>query len=380
MNPNMHILFDSLQDAILVVSANDVVVYFNSAAGAILPLTVGEPLPILSVQGQINAVKRGYLKAPLSFEIDLKSGSKTEHVRATLLLSPRPSEFIVIMQKATAEKMYQNAVSNLAEMIDSSYGAPMEQFLDAAEAMLAQFEEKASGQWALQNEVAKVSRLGIALSESLKTIVLLASAYKTSSMRGEERVLVSKLVADVVHAAGEILLARRLTISYCGLNDDLPVVFVSRTFLVQALAGYLCHLAEQLDHGENILISAKTNGNFITLTITAFIATFVSTTPEEKNQNFVAQMRNNKSKTHDAPALSLQICKRVIELHGGTIRFGKITGKSNAIAIELPVGAPFHDAHQLGMQQAYRYAEDMKSLLQRQPLSTGANPVPERKI
>jgi hypothetical protein len=361
----MQTLFDSLQDAILVVSANDMVAYANSAARKILPLTAGEPLSIESVQGQINAVKRGYLKPPLSFEIDLGTAPKAEQIRVTLLLSPIPSEFIVIMQKATAEKKYQNAISNLAEMIDSSFGAPMDLFLDEAAKMLAQFEAQTGAQWALQEEVAKVSRLGTELTDSLKTIVMLALAYKNSSMRGEERVLISKLVAEVVDASGEVLRARRLKISYCGLNDDLPVIFVSRHFLVQALAGYLCDLGQQLDPGETILISVKNNGNFIALTITSSIANYASVTPESNNQNLIARMRINKSKAQDVPALSLLICKRVIELHGGLIHIGEKTGKTSSITIELPVGAPFQDAHQLGMQQAYRYAEDMKSLLRR---------------
>jgi len=365
MNPNMHMLFDSLQDAILVVSANDRVAYANSAARKVLPLTIGEPLSIESVQGQINAVKRGYLRPPLSFEIDLGTAPKAEQIRVTLLLSPKPSDFIVIMQKATAEIMYQNAIGNLAEMIDCSYDAPMERFLAAVATMLAQFEAKTGGQWALQEEAAKVSRLGTALTESLKTIVMLASAYKTSSMHGEERVLFSKLVADAVDASSGVLHARRLKISYCGLNDDLPVVFVSRHFLVQALAGYLRDLGGQLDPEESILISVKTNGNFIALSITSSSANFTSVTPERNGLNLIVPMRINKSKAHDMQALSLRICKRVIELHGGTVELCEKPGKASSITIELPVGAPFHDAHQLGMQQAYRYAEDMKSLLQR---------------
>ena len=363
MNLEMQLLFDSLKEAILIVAKTGAVLYANQPAQKILPLVIGQPLAAGWLSGQLKSIRRGYLKPPVTFEIDAPrngaAAEQTDRLHVTLLTSPVPGDFIVVMQTTTTEQMYQNVISNLAEMLDSEFRAPMEKFLGSAADMLVRFEGQADKDWELRESVARVSRMGTELTALLQQIGLLASTYKASPMRGEDRIPVSELVADVVLGSTLLLRKRRINVSYCGLSDGLPVIYGSRNFLVQALAGYLRHLVERLDSGANILISAKPHGNFIRLAI----ANYEGIAPAGTEQQFLPLMAASDSKPANLLGLTLPICKRVLELNGGNLYFDKEEGKVGTITFELPVGAPANDSRQQEMKQAFRYAEDLCTLL-----------------
>ncbi|MCX7161617.1 MAG: hypothetical protein NT083_01010 [Rhodocyclales bacterium] len=202
MNLEMQLLFDSLKEAIFIVAKTGAVLYANQPAQKILPLVIGQPLAAGWLSGQLKSIRRGYLKPPVTFEIDAPrngaAAEQTDRLHVTLLTSPVPGDFIVVMQTTTTEQMYQNVISNLAEMLDSEFRAPMEKFLGSAADMLVRFEGQADKDWELRESVARVSRMGTELTALLQQIGLLASTYKASPMRGEDRIPVSELVADVV--------------------------------------------------------------------------------------------------------------------------------------------------------------------------------------
>lgn len=368
MNPHMKALFESLQEALLIVSATGETLYANPVAQEILQLSAGATYSSEWLQGQIRAIRQGYLKPPLTFEVDLPRRSEhADRMRVTLLQSPAGSNFILVMRNITAERLYQNAVGNLAEMLDSEFGAPVKRFLASVTDTLAQFEiraEETEGNWALQNAVAAMSREGASLERSLQKASLLAATHKWFPMRDDQRVLVTSLVGDALLASQPLLVERGIQVRFCGLDDNLPVIYGSKMFLTQALAGYLTHLVERIDRGVNILISAKANGNVVLLTIT----NYGDLLPEESGSALLLSSGVARSKSVKAVELPLALCKRVVELNGGSLRFGRENGKVSSITFELPVGAP---AKAFGESceecpisaQAMQYARDLAEIM-----------------
>lgn len=365
MNPHMKALFESLQEALLIVSATGETLYANPVAQEILQISAGANYSTEWLQSQIRAIRQGYLKLPLTFQVELPRRSEhADQMQVTLLQSPAGSNFILVMKNITAEQLYQNAVGNLAEMVHSEFGAPVKRFLAAVADTLAQFENSAKGNLALQNAVAVVSREGASLERVLQKASLLAGAYRWFPMRDDQRVLVTSLVDDALLASQPLLVERGIQVRFCGLDDNLPVIYGSKVFLTQALAAYLAYLVERIGRGVNILISAKASGNVVLLTIT----NYGDLLPGKSSSARLPLSGMAGSKSIDTLDLPLALCKRVVELNGGSLRFGGKNGKVHSITFELPVGAP---AKPYGescdecpiASQAMQYARDLAELL-----------------
>jgi signal transduction histidine kinase len=373
MNPNMETLFDSLQDGLLIVSATGKTAYANPAALAALQATHVEEIAPEWLQSQIAAIRSGYLKPPLTFEIELPRQS--EHaalMRVTLLPSPAGGRFMVVIKDITAARLYENAIRNLAEMLHSEFNAPMRDFLTAVSGMRAEFELHADGNWPLQDVVAGVSRKAASLEEVLGKISLLASTHKWSPMRGDDRIPVKTLVDEALLETKSLLARRQIRVMFCGLDDRLPVIYGSRLFLSRALAGYLAHMVERIGPGVNILISAKSSGNVVLLTVT----NYGETIPDKGIRAMLPLPDAAGSKPLEALNLTLSLCKRVVELHGGSLRLVRENGKVGSIVFELPVGAPARLSGDSCSEcsialQAMQFARDLAEIM-----TDGRNPRP----
>ncbi|MEI7612587.1 MAG: hypothetical protein WCK63_06740 [Betaproteobacteria bacterium] len=365
MNPNMQHLFNSLKDGLLIVSPDErEVLYANEAARKILPLTIGKPLSGDWINSQITGFQRGYLKPPLTYEISLsRQDQPTEQIQVTLLASPVGGDFIAVLNNITTDQMYENVIGNLAEMLDCDFRAPMQEFLGAVDQVYALLEPKAKESWALREAVAKVSKQGVALKGRLQQIGLLASTFKEEPIRGEDRITVPALINEILALTKPLLVAHGIRVSFSGIREGLPIIYGSKSYLVQAIAGYLRHLVEQIDSGANILFSTITKGDFILLSI----ANFGKSTPPGKSRHELHPLLGAAtSKKCEVLGLTLPLCKRVVELSGGSLQFDEEYGEVNKITFELPVGAPVTEQRELGLLQAQRYAQDLISLMQRQ--------------
>jgi signal transduction histidine kinase len=364
MDQSVRLLFDLLSDALLLVSSTGVVLYANPAAQEIMPTTLGKPLSSDWLRSQITAVQRGYLKTPLTFDIDLSHDAEcTDQVQVTLLPSPARSNFIVVMKSVNAKRLHANELGNLSEMLHTEIRAPMQQFLGSVAEMLSLFEQYDEQNWTLRNAVANVSRRSDNLVLRLRKISLLAATSKISPMSGEERIPLSEMVGDALFSIKTLLAERGIQFSYCGLEDRLPVVYGSRLFLTQALACYIRYLVERVSRGINILISAKLTSNSVLLSIT----NYGNLTPAQGVVTKLPATDSNSLRLLEAPDLTLALCKRVIKLNGGSLHFHREVGKTKEIVIEFPIGAPLSEHRELETQQTLRYAQDLNTLMQLMP-------------
>jgi|GEM_PF-1500325 len=364
MDQNIQLLFDRLRDALLLVSSTGTVLYANPAAQAILSATVGKPLSIEWLRSQIIAVQRGYLKTPLTFEIDLSQEDECiDQVEVTLLPSPARSNFIMVMKSINAERLHANELGNLSEMLHTEFRAPMQQFLGSVAEMLSQFEQHSDQSWTLRNAVANVSKKSDNLLERLRKIGLLAATSKMSPLRGVERILLPAMIGDVLLSIKTLLAERGIRFSYCGLDGRLPVIYGSRLFLTQALAGYLRYLVERVRRDVNILISAKVTDNSVMLGITNY-GDFI---PANGTVTKLPATGSATPRCLEEHGLTLALCKRVVKLNGGSLHFHREAGKIKEIVFKFPIGAPLNEYRELEMQQTLRYAQDLNTLMQLMP-------------
>jgi len=286
-----------------------------------------------------------------------------DHVQVTLLASPARSNFIVVMKNISAERQHATEISNLSEMIYCEVRAPLQRFLSSVAEMLSKFEQQGEDNWSLRNAVTIVSRRSDALLDRLKKISLLAASSKTTAMHDEMRIPLPALVEDAVQAAKLVFAERGIRVSYCGLENGRPIIYGSRNFLAQALAGYLRYLAERSKKDGNIVITSETLGNQVSLSIT----NDASLAPANGSVAKRGLSTPEQSIAFAPMDLTLVVCKRVIRLHGGDLRFVRESGITKAIVFEFPIGAPTAQDRQLETLQTLRYAQDLNTLMELLP-------------
>ncbi len=352
----------------MILTPSGKVSYANATARTIFPAEIGETLNDEWLSRQISAVRLGYANLPATSMMEIPvENDAPDIIQITLLSSPVGDDLIVLAKNNSEENAYTNVVSNLAEMLDCEYQAPMQNFLASVSKMIALFEANTNENWYLRESVTSVTEMGRNLAATLHQIGLLAATFKKSQMRGSERILVNQMIADVLGQTARVMQERRVRVSFTGFVDDSPVIYGSKFFLTHALAGYLRHLVQQIDQGSNILLSLKGKAGFLLLCIA-----------NDGQGHYPAKRKHVTQPFLDAPVeddglpaaeLSLPLCERVVELHGGNLSISFDGNELNQIIFELPTGAPAEQSDEQGVKQAQRYAQDLLKLIH----NNGAN-------
>ena len=360
MNENVRLLFDNLREGLLIASSRThQIVYANPVARRMARLDIDEVIPGW-LSTQISAVQNGYLTLPFTFEITLNN-VESEDILAhiTVLSSPVATDYVIILNRATAMRDPLPAMSNVAEILDCEFSAPMANFVTAIAELQEQLGNLPKESLGVFSAIESVNRNADVLKGSFSNICLMSQAYKCDPIRSDERITLSLLIDDVLGNVSKLLISRHVRVSFSGVDNNVPVVYGSKVLMTQAIAGYVRELVTGVDSGTHILFSIKTNGHFVMLTLN----NFGRIPPTDRAGRRLPYLSGKQPSEEDNRAeLSLSMCRRVIELSGGNLRIEKGEGLLASITIELPVGAPKNKNEEY-IQQAQRYAEDLASLM-----------------
>lgn len=365
MNLNMQKLFDSLRDGLIIVSTEGVVRYANQAARKIMPLVPGKPMPADGIRHQLKAAGQGYVRLPLTMEVDVQGQAQdADRLRVTLQQAPVGDDYVVVVHNITETQFYENTVNNLAELLHQELSAPFQGMVAGLDALLAKLggDEAYSDPASLQEMGASVAEEGAALLERLKQLMLMAETFSRSPMVGNDRILAQDLVSEVLRAAQPMLTARRIRVGMVGINENLPTLYGSRPWLVRALAEYMHYMAGRTQEGSDFLLTAKGGGNFIILQLRN---TGQGMPAHLRDRAFLPFHRGGGSPGESGLGLSLALCKRVVELHKGHVRLVESDDETTELILELPAGGVREAEDPDGLQQAQRYAQDIARLMQR---------------
>jgi signal transduction histidine kinase len=366
----MRQLFDNLDDGVAIVSPEAILRYANKAALKVLPATLGEILPADNIRHQLQAARAGYVKLPLSVEIDAP-GHKIDpdRLRATLLPAPVGDDYVLLLSNITESQLYENTVGNLAEILQVELADPVERFVDAVDALRQHLGAQGAKDLGLsQTLLDGLARDGALIAARLPRLALLARSFSHAPMLRDERMVVGDLVSEAFARAKSTLRARRIRVGLSGINEQLPVVYGSPSWLGQALGEYIEHLAGNTEQGSELRLSAHASGNFVTLHLASEGFGIANHLRERVflpfNPNRAA---DEADQAGEHLSLGMALCKRIVELHGGHVRLTGNNDEITEIAIELPTGGlRARDTPQAGIDQAQRYARDLATLMQRQ--------------
>lgn len=360
MNENVRLLFDNLREGLLIASSRaQQIVYANPLARRMASINVNDTIPGW-LSTQVLAVQNGYLTLPFTFQITLNNvESENFLAHITVLSSPVVTDYVIILNPATAIPDPLPAMSNLAEILDCEFSAPMANFVTAIAELQEQLGNLRKESLGVFSAIDSVNRNADALKESFSKICLMSQAYKFNPIRSDERITLSLLIDDVLSNVSKLLISRHVRVSFSGVEDNVPVVYGNKVLMTQAIAGYVRELVTGVDSGTHILFSIKTNGHFVMLTLD----NCGRIPPTGRGGRKLPYLSGKQLSEEDNRAeLSLSMCRRVIELSGGNLRIEKSEGLLASITIELPVGAPKNKNEEY-IQQAQRYAEDLARVM-----------------
>lgn len=365
MNLNMRKLFDSLRDGLVIVSPDGLVRYANHVASQGLAPVVGKPLPSDAIRHQIRAAWQGYVKLPLTLEVDAPGQSRdADRLRVTLMHSPVGEEYVVVVHNITESQFYENTINNLAEVMRQELSQPFQGMVRGLEVLLEKLgNEDVYADPALLRELGdRVAEDGAALLRHMNQLLLMAETFSRAPMVGNDRILVRDLVSEVLLAAKPLLARKRIRVSMLGVNEELPTLYGSRRWLAQAMGEYIQYMAGQAKEDSEFLLTAKGGGNFI---IFHLRNTGQGLPVHLRDRAFLPFHRGAGAPDGAGLGLGLALCKRVLELHKGHVRLVESEGETNELIMELPAGGALEAEEAAGIEQAQRYAQDIARLMQR---------------
>lgn len=369
MASNLQVLVDSLDEGMLIVSPDGVVRLSNQAASRFFPIAVGQRLAVEELMVQVAAAARGYIRLPFSFEIEgPEAGGERDRLHLKLMASPLGGGFLVVIRNISEQARYEHIVSNFANLIKVELGLPMSTFANHLGRLLVDLVPDMERREALDEDARRIVQQGELIANRVTQLAAFAQLFARSPIVASERIPVMELVAALTRRARPLLEARKIKLHFNPGGREMPVIYGSRAWLVEALYGYIEYLIKNCRLRSDLALQIRPFGNFISLQIRNHGRAQPKHSASAAFRPFTQGLGAPGEAGEVAGlGLGLALCKQVVELHRGSMKFTDEDGEITAFVLELPVGAPVENVNpEVGPEQARRYAEDLTRLIQRE--------------
>lgn len=370
-------LFDNLAEGLAILSEAGVVRFANAAFTQSLGATLGQKVSNVLIEQAIRECVGGYKKLPIRLTVAPAIASPfCRELQVTLLASPFGPGYALVVRNPTMEGRYETVVANLAELLARAVDEP----LKAMQTELALFDTylheepdclATAAVESLHGSLVRIRGEGDLCIGRLRQLATFASSFAHAPIIDNERIEMMEFRSALIQRLRPLLQRYRVAMKCIGFDADLPVVYGSMPWLVEALAGYL----EYSLHAASVIVDFQVRlrgfGNFVLISVESGSSYVL---PHERKfafSPFVGAVRRAPgaaTEQVDVLGLGLPLCKRIVDLHGGHVRLEQ-EGSQQAFRfeIELPCGdaAGNRQIDQMGLEQARRYAEDMASMVRR---------------
>jgi signal transduction histidine kinase len=370
MSANLQILVDSIDQGLLIVSPEGLVRLTNQAATQMFPVILGKRLAVEEVLVQVTAAARGYVRLPLEFEINTPGqGCDCDRLHLKLMDSPLGGGYLVLVRNASEEARFETIIANFANLLVVELGAPMAHFSGRLNHLLVEAVPDLEKREALSAEMRTILGMGEEMAGRITQLAAFAQLFSKAPIFASERIPVMDLVSSLLVRVRPLLEERDIKFHMAGVSHELPVIYGSRDWLVEALYGYIEHMVKNCRIRSDLELQARPYGNYVSLQIRNH-GRGLPKKAETRSFLPFGQMANN-TKAGVSPnnnlGLGMALCKHVVELHRGSMKLNEEDGDITAFVLELPAGAPSETTNpNLDAEQARRYAEDLTRLMQRQ--------------
>lgn len=152
----------------------------------------------------------------------------------------------------------------------------------------------------------------------------------------KEKVVLRETVQEAVGVVSDAFKAKGVALQV-ETDEALPPVFVDRIRIRQVVINLLSNAARFTEQGR-ITVSTRTDGENALVSVTD---TGIGIAAEDVSGVFdkFSQIDGSAARRHGGSGLGLSICKRFVELHGGSIWVASELGKGSTFTFSLPLNS-----------------------------------------
>lgn len=350
-------LIENIRDGFVLLGEAGEPRYCNAAAKT----TLGEDVKNLTsdpaMRAALKARAAGTVKLPFAFKLEWNGGRR---VLPCLLINAPVGNGLTLLVQPVAAVVEQPALANVLELIRGQLLRPVKS--------LAKTLETPDETGDLENTLMKLRDV----SAELEKLVEFAAVFGEERLNAADRIVVKDLIDEVWRELAGFAQSRDIAASMTGFGADLPPIYGNREWLRRVvrelLDNAIRHSKSRPPAGSHqktqIEITARQMGPHLVLGIRNAGIGMLPRVADRIFMPFNTAVASNRDHGKSL-SLGLPLVHKLVELHGGRVKIGSDGEDSAECVIELPTGAPQHDASKLDLQQAKRYAEDLGKLLAR---------------
>lgn len=316
-------IFNSLSDGLIVFARSGQVRFANRAAVEAVGVHAGNDSLPAPIRAEVERAVEGPLPADLDVDA-LQPGSGAVAsapplVRATLLPSMGADEYVILLRRRDEQTVLDRALGTLRVLLQG---------------------EPASA----------LGELGAVLELSL-----------AGPLAAQDRVDLARVAQRAMQHIGKRTGAARCRIALSAAPGELTPVYGSEKWLERGLIELFGHAIESCPHATDIAVSLRQRGGVIVLALRPNQAGSPFSRPRAyRPARLGASTLLDPDEDRE---LGLEIVRRVIEAHGGTIAMQQDLSGLIGISVEIPTGGPRAQDDSALKAQLERYARDLVQLV-----------------
>ncbi|MCH7982940.1 MAG: CHASE domain-containing protein [Chloroflexi bacterium] len=353
LTSRMNILLDSALESILLVGADDRIVWANRSYANVFGF--GDPDSIIGSEWESTRLGAGvkfensskYLRrlSEINNNRELAVTSEDVQIKApearTLSMTSAPatsatSEYLGrlwVFRDVTNERTADRSKSEFISMVSHELRTPLTSLTGFIELVL----DGAGGEVnpAMERLLKKAHANGIRLSRLVADILDISRLESGNLALEMSEVSLQGLVPELVEAMAPQFEDMRLDVTV-NISSKLRAVWADRERCAQVFSNLLTNALRYTPEGGAIDVSAKQVGDQVEICVRD---TGIGIRPENQARVFDKFVRLSRDgrRPPGSTGLGLAITKTLVELQGGSIRLESEYGKGSAFTISLPV-------------------------------------------
>lgn len=353
-------VFDDLSDPVIILNPDGEISYANTAAKVLVQGETVDTLDIGPLQRIFRQLEQRDLDLPLSFDF---STDKRERYKVTI--NHLYAAYVVHCRRLSTSVSNHELRQKTVNMLHDYLSAPLEKFEIAMEDMLALIAAK---QLLHHEEKAKFDSLvqqSRRLSARISQVDRLGELYFSESPPDPELISVNQLLNKLLqHPETREELENRVIIQ----SDSEDTLYCDRTWMLSAITACVRQLLTEAGEAQLLVIAHNTNKYFHQITMTICEKAEIDVCSVDASHGFMTYREHEITEMMN---LDLLIAARVIDIHGGQLKFRP--GETGGLLIELPFDG--NKANKLMPMQVKRFAQDLAELATHSPAQSDFNQI-----
>ncbi len=362
MTTDLTQILQTVTDGIVLFGHEGNRIFLNSKAEDVLRVSADESSLLVKIEDEVGRICASKISPPITFDVD--DQDKNRHMVCTLL--NYEDGYAAIIKDQSVRVQQEAFIDNILMLLNHELRTPMNGFIGSVQLAA----EILSGDGRIDaRELEKLadiaSRTGRKITSKLERLLELSRLHSDDSIVADERINVRELALAAYDGVLSYAENKLVSIEFEGFENSLGTVYGSKKSLSMVISECLMNAIENSDSESGITFAARQKGEYVQFSIRDHGKGIA---PGIGRVIFEAFSMGDKPATQCEKGLGigLSLSKRIVELHGGTIKVISDSGIGAEFIIELPTGRPNQTSVDMQERQALRYAEDISVLMAKQ--------------